>query len=158
MNWFKCTILPLTAAVMTAAVISAVWYSPFAFGTQWIALRSQALHVPPDAYIAPWKKIAELIREVVVAYVILHLIRDLKIDHLKSALRLGIWIWLGFPFSMLVGASLWDNKPWALSLIHGGDWFTKMIAMSAVIVLSRRLVLPRRTDGLEPHLKVADAD
>jgi hypothetical protein len=54
---------------------------------------------------------------------------------------------------MLVGASLWDNKPWALSLIHGGDWFTKMLVMSAVITLTRRLALTPQLNDVPGRLR-----
>ena len=42
----------------------------------------------------------------------------------------------GFPVAMLVGASLWDSKPWMLTAIHAGDWLTKMLLM-VVIMLTR---------------------
>ena len=42
----------------------------------------------------------------------------------------------GFPVSMLVGASLWDNKPWMITAIHAGDWLMKMVLV-AVIMLTR---------------------
>jgi Protein of unknown function (DUF1761) len=83
--------------------------------------------------------LAELARETIVAYVLSRLVKQQAIDSLTSALSLGFWVWLGFPVTMMVGASLWDNKPWALSLIHGGDWFTKMLVMAAVIMFTRRL-------------------
>jgi hypothetical protein len=150
MNVFKRTILPVIVALVAAAFISGIWYSPMLFGRQWMALRSQALHVAPDAYIAPWKPLVEVIREIVVAYVLTRLVSRLQITRLTSALNLGFWVWMGFPVTMLVGASLWDNKPWALSLIHGGDWLTKMIVMSVVITLTRRLVL-----GQQEHQPVA---
>jgi hypothetical protein len=141
MNLFKRTILPVIIALVAAAFISGLWYSPILFGRQWVALRSEALHVAADPYIAPWKPLVEIIREIVVAYVLTRLVSRLKITRLTSALNLGFWVWMGFPVTMLVGASLWDNKPWALSLIHGGDWLTKMIVMSVVITLTRRLTL-----------------
>jgi hypothetical protein len=141
MNLFKRTILPVIVALVAAACISGLWYSPMLFGRQWVALRSQALNVAADSYIAPWKSLVEIIREIVVAYVLTRLVSRLKITRLTSALNLGFWIWMGFPVTMLVGASLWDNKPWALSLIHGGDWLTKMIVMSVLITLTRRLTL-----------------
>lgn len=155
MNWFKRTLLPVAAGVITASVISAVWYSPLVFGRQWIALRSEVLHVAPDPYIAPWKPVVEFVREIVVAYVILHFVRRLKITRVANALSFGFWAWLGFPVSMLVGASLWDNKPWALSLIHGGDWLTKLLAMSMVVALTYRLALRQRTAGI-PQIASAD--
>ena len=141
MTFIKRTVVPVVVATIAAALVSGIWYSPMLFGKQWVALRSEALHVAPDAYIAPWKPIVEIIREVVVAYVITRLVSELKIRRFSSALVFGFWVWMGFPVAMLVGASLWDNKPWALSLIHGGDWLTKMLVMSTVIMLTRRLSL-----------------
>jgi hypothetical protein len=139
MHLFKRTLLPVIVAVVAAACISSIWYSPMLFGRQWMAIRSEALHVSPDAHIAPWKSLVEFVREFVVAYVLTRLVSQLKITRLTGALNLGVWLWIGFPAMMLVGASLWDNKPWALSLIHGGDWLTKMLVMPAVIVLTRHL-------------------
>lgn len=156
MSWFKHVILPVAVAVTTAAMISAIWYSPFAFGNQWIALRSEALHVAPNAYIAPWKKLVEFLREVVVAGVLLYFLHQLRITRVASALNFGFWVWLGFPVSMLVGGSLWDNKPWALSLIHGGDWLAKMLAMSAMIVLTLRFTQSRATAEIPSHATVAE--
>jgi hypothetical protein len=139
MNAFKRTILPVAAAVVAAALISSLWYSAALFRQPWVVLRSEWLHVAPDAYIAPWKPWIEMVREIVVASILAHLLARLKITRLASAAGLGFWIWLGFPFSMLVGASMWDSKPWELSVIHAGDWFTKMIVMSVVITATRRL-------------------
>ncbi|UWZ85026.1 DUF1761 domain-containing protein [Occallatibacter riparius] len=153
MTWFKHILLPVAVAVITAAVISAVWYSPLVFGNQWIALRSQALHVAPDSYIAPWKKAMEFLREVLVACVLLYFVRQLRITRLVSALNFGFWVWLGFPVSMLIGSSLWDNKPWALSLIHGGDWLVKMLAMSAMIVLTHRFTASRQTAAIQSLMR-----
>jgi Protein of unknown function (DUF1761) len=139
MNTFKRDVLPVIVAVLAASVVSAIWYSPLLFGRQWIALRSQWMHIPPNPHIASWKPFAELMRETLVAYVLSRLVKRQAIDRLTHALSLGFWVWLGFPITMLVGASLWDNKPWVLSLIHGGDWFTKMLVMTAVIMFTRRL-------------------
>jgi DNA-binding transcriptional ArsR family regulator len=110
------------------------------------------MSVTPNAYIAPWKPLVELIREVTVAYVLSRFIKQLAIYRLRGALSLGFWVWVGFPITMLVGASLWDNKPWELSLIHGGDWLTKMLVMSAVIMFTRRLAFTSAEDFVREEL------
>jgi hypothetical protein len=152
MNTFKRDYLPLIVAVLAAFVVSAIWYSPLLFGKQWIALRSQYMSVTPNAYIAPWKPLVELIREVTVAYVLSRFIKQLAIYRLRGALSLGFLVWVGLPITMLVGASLWDNKPWELSLIHGGDWLTKMLVMSAVIMFTRRLAFTSSEDFVREEL------
>lgn len=137
-NDVKVNWLPLFAAVLTAVVISGVWYSPLALGKEWLALRS-AEGGASDPRLVPWRPVVELIREFVVAYVMLRFVRQTRVETLGEAARLGFWVWLGFPVMMLAGASLWDSKSWELSLIHGGDWFLKMLAMPMVIAAMRRL-------------------
>ena len=141
MNVVKSTIFPMATALVAAMLISSIWYSPMLFGRPWIALRSEWLHVQPNAYIAPWKPLVDIVREIVVAYVLTHLTAQLKIIRLTSAATLGFLVWLGFPVVMLVGASLWDDKPWALSFIHAGDWFIKMLVMPIIITATRCLTL-----------------
>lgn len=138
MNMIKQTILPVVAALVAAMVISSIWYSPMLFGPSSVALRGEWFHVQPDAYVAPWKSLVEIVREIVIAYALTQLVTKLNITRVTSAATLGFWMWMAFPVSMLVGASLWDDKPWALSFIHAGDWFTKMLVMSMVITLTRR--------------------
>jgi hypothetical protein len=138
-NTFKMNYLPVIAATLAAMVVSGIWYSPHVFGTQWIALRAANLGVAPDATIPTWKPIVEVAREVLVGYVLLRFIKQTDIMTVKRALALGFWVWFGFPVSMLVGSSLWDNKPWALSLIHAGDWLSKMLVMACAITITRRL-------------------
>lgn len=150
MNTIKRTVVPVLAAVLAAAVISSIWYSPALFRESWVALRSQWLHVPPDAYIAPWKPMVELVREFVVAYALTRLVTQLRITRIASATWLGFLLWLAFPMAMLVGASMWDDKPWELSLIHGGDWLTKLLVMPIVITVTQRLTMKSRANAGMP--------
>jgi Protein of unknown function (DUF1761) len=62
---------------------------------------------------------------------------------LEAALNLGLWIWLGFPVQMLVGASLWDNKSWILDLIHAGDWLLKMLLTTLILAKWPRVQMAR---------------
>jgi hypothetical protein len=75
--------------------------------------------------------------------VLARLISGLGIIDWRAALNLGFWVWLGFPVQMLVGASLWDNKPWALDLIHAGDWLIKMLLIALILAKWRRVQMTR---------------
>jgi len=125
--------LAVVAAVAAAFVVSSIWYSPLLFGRLWMELRA----VSPDLTASPsmpaWKVLVELVRELVVGYVLARFVQLGGVVDWKGALRLGFWAWLGFPVAMLVGASLWDDKPWLLSAIHAGDWFVKMLVMAVVV-------------------------
>jgi len=127
----------VVAAVLAGILVSSIWYSPLLFGTQWMELRAVTPPATADPSMPAWRVVVELVRELVVAYVLARFVL-LGGGGWKSALRLGFWAWLGFPVAMLVGASLWDNKPWLLSLIHAGDWLVKMLVMAVVVGAWRR--------------------
>jgi hypothetical protein len=129
----KINYLAIVLAVVAAAIVSLVWYSPFFFGHLWIQFDAANGAAVSSATIPAWKTLVELVREFVVASVLAHFVRQSRIADWRGALRLGFWAWLGFPVAMLVGASLWDNKPWMLSVIHGGDWLVKMLVMSVIL-------------------------
>ena len=131
----------MVVALIAAIAVSSIWYSPLLFGKLWRELNGANPAGPANTTIHAWKILIDLVREFVVIYVLARLISGLGIINWRAALNLGFWVWLGFPVQMLVGASLWDNKPWELSLIHGGDWFTKMLVMASVIVAMRRFTL-----------------
>jgi hypothetical protein len=129
----KINYLAIILAVVAAAIVSTVWYSPLLFGHLWMQYRAMHGAAVANATIPAWKTLAELVREVVVASVLAHFVRQSRIVDWKAALGLGFCAWLGFPVAMLVGASLWDNKPWMLTVIHGGDWLVKMLVMPVIL-------------------------
>ena len=132
-NGPKINYLAVIAAVVAAAVVSSVWYSPFLFGKQWMELRDVNPATIADSKVPLSKVFVELVRELLVAYVLARFVTRMGITDRIGALHLGFWVWLGFPVAMLVGASLWDNKPWMLTTIHAGDWLIKMLLMAAIL-------------------------
>lgn len=51
----------------------------------------------------------------------------------KSALPLGILLWIGFPVILLCGSVLWQNIPWILAATHASDWFVKILLISLIV-------------------------
>ena len=131
------------AALAAAVVVSSVWYSPFLFGKQWIELSGISSRATGNTAIPAWKMLIDLVREFVVIYVLARLVNGMGIAGWKGALTLGFWMWLGFPVQMLVGASLWDNKPWLLDLIHAGDWLMKMLVITLILAKWPRVQMAR---------------
>ena len=125
------TKLNYTAVVVTgfmAFALSLLWYSPLLFGNIWRELRDVPATPLPD-----WTFAFAPLREIITAFCLADLIVRLRIMNWKSALGLGLWLWFAFYFVQLAGAVLWDNKPWQLGLVHGGDWLMKMLSMSVVL-------------------------
>jgi hypothetical protein len=84
--------------------------------------------------IPNWAKaVCELLRTFILAYVIAHLILLLNVVDTKGALRLAIWLWIGFPVILLTGSILWQNVPWQLAAIHSGDWLIKIFLFGGTV-------------------------
>ena len=139
----KVSYLAMLAALVAAIVVSSLWYSPLVFGKQWMELSGRNAAGATQTTMHAWKILIDLVREFIVIYVLARLISGLGIFDWQGALQLGFWVWLGFPVQMLVGASLWDNKPWALDAIHAGDWLLKMLLISLLLAKWPRVQMAR---------------
>jgi len=62
----------------------------------------------------------------------------------RGAVQLGVWLWFGFVFMILVGAVVWDNVPWKLTAIHAGDWLVKLPLMAVILSVWRGSEGPAR--------------
>jgi hypothetical protein len=125
--------LALIAAVVAAFVASSLLYSPLIFGKQFLELSGAGLN--PDH--AGAKIAGEIFRNIVLACVVARLILLLKPSDWKHALGLGALLWIGFPVLLLSGSVMWQNVPWMLAVIHAGDWFVKLLLMTAILGLIR---------------------
>ena len=129
--------LSVAVAAVSAFVMSSIWYT--IFGKARMALLDQEPRATADMRKVPaWKKLAELVRELVIAYVVARFVVLLGVVEWKAAVQLGFWLWFGFVFMILVGAVIWDNVPWKLTAIHAGDWFVKLPLMAIIIAVWRR--------------------
>jgi len=129
--------LSVVVAAVAAFVMSSLWYT--AFGKARMELLDQDPRATADMRKVPaWKKAAELVREFVIAYVVARFVVLLGVVEWKAAVQLGVWLWFGFVFMILVGAVVWDNVPWKLTAIHAGDWLVKLPLMAVILSVWRR--------------------
>ena len=124
----------LVVAVIAAFVVSSVWYSPLLFGKQFIELSG----VGPSAGPNVWKIAGELVRNLILAYVLGRFVVLLEVVDWKGALSLGVWLWIGFPVLLLSGSVVWQNVPWTLAAIHAGDWLVKILLIAVILGAWRR--------------------
>jgi hypothetical protein len=129
--------LAVVVAAVVAFVVSSVWYT--AFGKARMKLLDQDPRATADMRKVPaWKKATELVRELVIAFVVARFVVLIGIVDWKSAVQLGVWLWFGFVFMILVGAVVWDNVPWKLTAIHAGDWLLKLPLIPVIVELWHR--------------------
>ena len=124
--------LAVVVAAVAAFVVSTVWY--IVFGKEMMKLQG----VKPDAMAdmekpQPWKILVEIVRSLVVAYVLARFVVLLGVVEWMGAVQLGVWAWIGFPITLLVGSVIWENTPWKLAAIHAGDWLVKILFIVAIL-------------------------
>jgi len=85
-----------------------------------------------------WQALTLLVRHFVVAFALAYLVARLGIVGWKSALQLGLLLWIGFPAVLLAGSVIHDNVPWMLAAIHAGDWLVKILLMTVILGVWRR--------------------
>jgi hypothetical protein len=117
----------LVVAVVAAFVASSLWYSPLLFGRQFLELSGVAPSGPNAGKIA-----GELVRTGILAYVLGRVLMLCRAADWKAAVRLGLWLWIGFPVVLLSGSVMWQNVPWALAAIHAGDWLLKILLITVI--------------------------
>ena len=123
--------LAVVVAAVTAFVLSTAWYIGFAKQRADLSPAAVADMKKPQ----PLKMLIEVVRNIVLAYVLAYLVTRLGVADWPSAIRFALLAWIGFPVLLLTGSVMWENVPWKLACIHAGDWLVKILLM--VSILSR---------------------
>ena len=124
--------MAVAVTAVAAIATSSVWYIVFG------KARIELLGKEPGASVdttkpQPARMAVEIVRTLVVTCVLAHFVVLLGITGWVSAVKLGLWVWIGFPFMILVGSVLWDKVPWKLAAIHAGDWLVKLLVMAIIL-------------------------
>jgi len=122
----------VVVAAAAAFAASSVWY--ILFGRERMKLLGDDPAATAEMKKSPaWKKPVELVRGLVVAYVLARFVVLLGVVDWKGAVQLAIWLWIGFLAVILAGSVLWDNRPWKLAAIHAGDWLLQVLLMAVIL-------------------------
>lgn len=127
-------VLAIMAATVAAFLFSSLWYVSFGKARMKLLNNSNASADVRQVPLA--QKLFELFRSLVVVVVISHLLTIAGVTDWLGAIGVGVWLGV-FPIMILVGATLWDKRPWKLSAIHGGDWLLKIVIVSVILGLWR---------------------
>ena len=133
--------LRVVAAALAAFVASLVWYT--VFGGAMVELSSPDPSSAANTAALAWTMLFVVTQSLVVASVLAYLVSHLEIVDRRSALRLGVLVWI-FPASILLGSVIHENVPLALAGIHAGDWLVKLLLMSVILGTWRK---DASTDG-----------
>jgi Protein of unknown function (DUF1761) len=117
-------------AALAAFLMSSLYYSPLLLGHMWLAVDSgSAAGTTPSI----GRVLAEMVRTLVITFVVARLIALLGGTDWKGAVCLALWLWFGFSGMMWVGAIMWEKTPWQVAAIHSGDWLLKTILIAVIL-------------------------
>jgi len=132
-NW-----LAVLVAAIVVFVLGWLWYSPFLFYKPWMRARGlDPAAAMAGAKMPAGKLVIELVRCIVLAFVIAHLIGALSISSWMIAAHLGLLLWVAFPVVLLTGSVIWENVPVKVAAIHAGDWLVKLLVISIIVSVWR---------------------
>lgn len=109
---FHVNYLAVLVAAIVVFILGWLYYSPLLFFKPWMRARG----LDPDAAMAgakmpAGKLVIELVRCLVLAFIIAHLISALGISNWMVGAHLGFLLWIGFPLVLLTGSVIWENVP-----------------------------------------------
>ena len=128
----------IAVSAVAAFVVGALWYSPLLFGKAYLQVRGMSPDAMADMRPPAGELIGELVKNLVVAFVLSHFVVRLDVADWKAALQLGLWVWFGFQARLLRGAVLHEKMPWTLYGIHAGDALVKTLLVTVILGVWRR--------------------
>ena len=130
--------IAVLVAAIAVFVLGWLWYSPFLFYKPWMRARGlDPVAAMSGAKMPGGKLVIELLRCIVLAYVIARFAALLGISSWMGAVHFGFLLWIGFPIILLIGSILWENTPVKVAAIHAGDWLVKMLVIPIIVSVWR---------------------
>ena len=121
----------VVVAAVLAFVASSVYY--ILWSPVWLSLRGIDPHTVAGSPPQVGEVIGQLVRNLIVAYVLARFVTVLRVVDWKGAIRLGLWVWFGFEAMAIIGAVLHEGYPWQLYLLHAGDALMSTLLMAVVL-------------------------
>jgi hypothetical protein len=125
--------LGMLVSVIAAMVVGAIWYAPPVFGNTWqklVGLKEKDMKTGvAKAYIIM------VIVAIVTAFVLQRFLIITNPDSLYQAVKVGLWLWLGFVATYAIGGGVFEHRPGKLIAINLGNNLVTLLVMSAILYL-----------------------
>ena len=130
--------LAVVVAAVVVFILGWLWYSPLLFYKPWMRARGlDPAAAMSGAKMPAGKLVVELLRCIVLAFIVAHLVSALGVVGWFGAVHLGLFLWIGFPVVLLTGSVLWENVAVKVAAIHAGDWLVKLLVIPLIVTLWR---------------------
>ena len=140
MNPVPINYFAVVAAAASSIVLGFLWYGPL-FGKPWMAMmgcNEESMKKAKEKGMGSTFALmilGSLVMSYVMAYSLIFASAYLKASGASAGLMAGFWNWLGFVAPVVMGAQLWEGKPWKLFLIQGGYYLVSFCLMGVILAL-----------------------
>src|SRR2546428_11082725 len=125
--------LAVLVAAVAVFVLGWLWYSPLLFFKPWMRLRGMdPVAAMSGAKMPAGKLFIELVRCLVLAYVMARFVDLLGVNNWIGAVHFRLFLWIGFPVILLTRSVLWEYIPWKVAAIHAGDCPAEMLLVPLI--------------------------
>lgn len=126
-------------AILVVAVIlwllGALWYSPAGFGKKWMVMVGISKDAKPKGMMLGM--VSSFICNVVLAFVLDHLIVWANAYTFKWGAFIGSLVWIGFFATPSLPQYIYEGRPFKLFAINYGYWFLGLIIAGGVLAIWR---------------------
>ena len=71
----------------------------------------------------------------VTAYVLAYFVSYANASTILDGAMVGLWVWIGFVATEMIGMVIWENKPLELFLIKSGHVLVSLVVMGAILAV-----------------------
>ncbi len=123
-------------AILTSALIlwflGAAWYSPALFAKPWMAMLGIKKEAGKRAslYVG---MIASLIGDLLVAFILAHIIIWSGTDSFGRGALIGFIVWIGFIAAPNLPQGIYEGRPFRLFAINSGYWLVGLLIVGGLL-------------------------
>ena len=127
-------------AILVSALLlwflGAIWYSPVLFAKPWMALLNIRKDHPNKKTLVPGM-ISSFIGDLLVAFVLAHIVNWAGATTFGWGAFIGAIIWLGFIAAPAFPQGIYENRPFKLFAINSGYWLVGLIGVGGLLAVWR---------------------
>jgi hypothetical protein len=125
-NW-----LAIIVSVVVLMVIGALWYSPMLFANSWMKIVGKKEEDLKGG--ASTGYVIAIIADIVMAYVLSHVVDYTGATTALAGAQAGFWMWLGFVAPTMVMNNVFEGRPTKLFWINAGMQLVGLLIVGAIL-------------------------
>jgi hypothetical protein len=136
MNGARVNYIAVAATAILYWLIGAVWYSPWLFASQWLALIGKNMDELKKNGSVPY--IGSFLANLVIAYVLARIVIYARAQTLLKGFQIGLILSLAFVATTSLTQYLFEGRSIQLFLINAGYAVVGMSVMGAILAVWRK--------------------